>query len=150
MGQLEYGDLRGFGCDVRFQVRRQFRLNVLSGILPVLRRSSFAGDVGRFRIEVQPASGQAAQFVRPQPGLNCRGVQGRPFFPIHPVSNQAGLGRYFESLPFLGQQHPAFPPPVGLGVGLGTDPGSKCRDYNTLRPRHVPSAARFLLHFLTC
>jgi len=75
VGQTEYGRLRCLRRDMGFQTRRQLGLNVLPSVFPVFRRSGFAGDVGRFGIEVRPASGKASQFVRSQPGLDRRAVQ---------------------------------------------------------------------------
>ena len=52
MGQTEFRGLGCLCCDLGLQTRCQLGLNVLPGVLPVLRRSGFAGDVGWVRIEV--------------------------------------------------------------------------------------------------
>ena len=118
MGQGENGRSGRLPGYVSFQVGRQFRLNVLRGPLLILRRSRFAEDVRRICVEVEAASGQAAQFFRPQASLDCCAVKEPSHITGHAVAFCSGIGHRLQSPPLFGQQRSPFLPPVRFGIGF--------------------------------
>jgi hypothetical protein len=75
VGHREHRSRRRFRRDVLGQLGRQAGLDVLPGVLPVLRVAGLGHDIRRFRIQEQPATCQASAFTGPQAGLNRHRVQ---------------------------------------------------------------------------